>query len=276
VVQFIFRQIEYSKTGQLSLDPTLLNRVTGFLGHWMTFSGVLLLVWCAAIPALAVLARGWIAAVIMVGAGLLVSFTRGVWLAAAAGFAFVALTLPRRILAAVILPLIIVAVVSTPLIYRRIAMSFDVGLATNYSRMVYIDVGTKMIAARPLFGVGPERIQAEFPAYYAGDALETFYSGHLHNNFLQIAAERGLIALTAFLWFLAELYRSLVSLLRLGDAVPRWAIFGALAALTGFIVAGLTEYNFGDSEVLVLFLFLVSIPFGLTSNVQEDPDRQQG
>ena len=56
----------------------------------------------------------------------------------------------------------------------------------------------------------------------------------------------------------------------------RWITLGAVAALTGFVVSGLTEYNFGDSEVLVLLLFIVSIPFGLASHVQKDPHSQQG
>jgi hypothetical protein len=42
----------------------------------------------------------------------------------------------------------------------------------------------------------------------------------------------------------------------------RWSIISALAALTGFIVAGFFEYNFGDSEVLMLLVFIVSVPYG--------------
>jgi hypothetical protein len=36
-----------------------------------------------------------------------------------------------------------------------------------------------------------------------------------------------------------------------------------LAVLTAVLTAGLFEYNFGDSEVLMLFMFLVSIPYGM-------------
>ena len=101
-------------------------------------------------------------------------------------------------------------------------------------------------------------------------------TGHLHNNILQIAAERGLLCLAAFLWFFVELYRSLLRQLKNSDDDTRWVTLGAVAALTGFVISGLTEYNFGDSEVLVLLLFIVSIPFGLASHVQEDPHSQQG
>ena len=46
-------------------------------------------------------------------------------------------------------------------------------------------------------------------------------------------------------------------------AHSRWAILSALGAMTGFCVAGFFEYNFGDSEVLLLLLFIVSLPYGM-------------
>lgn len=275
IVQFGVAEAAFLRTGDIADDPTLLNRITGPLGHWMTFSGVQLLVWCAAIPAIAIFSRKWIVAVSMISIAIVLSNTRGVWLGAAAGFAFVAIALPRRVVATVLLPVLVVGLVTSPLVYRRVRMSFDTRLATNYSRMVYFSVGTQMIKDHPLLGVGPERVDDEFPKYYKGD-LKNFYYGHLHNNFLQIGAERGLLCLAAFLWLLVELYRSLLHFFKRSDEEARWPILGSLAALTGFVVSGLTEYNFGDSEVLVLLLFVISIPFGLASHVQEDPDSQPG
>jgi hypothetical protein len=35
----------------------------------------------------------------------------------------------------------------------------------------------------------------------------------------------------------------------------------ALAAVASMLAAGLFEYNFGDSEFLMLFLVLVTVPF---------------
>lgn len=272
--QFVAKEMNYQTTGIQADDPTLVNRVTGTLSHWMTFSGVQLLVWCAAVPALIALNRKWLPAVFIVGTAIAVSNTRSVWLAAATGFAFVAFALPRRLLARVLIPMIVVGLALSPIIYRRVSTSFDKTLSTNYSRAAYRTVGIEMIKDHPIFGVGPERIDDEFPKYYNGPDLG-FY-GHLHNNFIQIAAERGLICLVAFLWFFLELYRSLLRQLKNTDEDAQWVSLGALAALTGFMVAGLYEFNFGDSEVLVLLLFLVSVPFGLATHVQEDPDRQQG
>jgi O-antigen ligase len=274
LVQFAIAEVTFLKTGLLADDPTLINRITGPLGHWMTFSGVQLLVWCAAVPATVFLGRKWIAAVILSGIAIVLSNTRGVWLGAAAGFAFVAWALPKRLIVIAIVSLLIVGAAASPIIYRRISMSLDPTLSTNYSRKAYWSAGTKMIEEHPLLGVGPERIGEEFPKYYTGPTVD--YFGHLHNNFLQIAAERGLLGFAAFVWFLAEVYRSLLSRLRESEEDTWWITLGSLAALTGFVVAGMTEYNFGDSEVLVLLLFLVSVPIGLTAHVQKDPDSEPG
>jgi putative inorganic carbon (hco3(-)) transporter len=273
ITQFVLKEMTYLRTGNLASDPTLLDRITGTLGHVMTFSGVELLVWCAALPAISFLSRKWIAAFSVVSIAIVLSNTRGVWLGALAGFAFLALALPRKIVIAVLILIVTATIAASPFIYRRLSMSLDPTLATNYSRVRYLAAGAKMIKAHPFFGVGPERIGREFKNYDTGAAPD-FYTGHLHNNILQIAAERGLLCLAAFLWFLVELYRSLLRQLKKSTDNTRWVTLGSLAALTGFVISGLTEYNFGDSEVLVLLLFLVSIPFGLSTHVQEDPYSQ--
>src|SRR4029450_2039771 len=108
IVQFAIAESTFLRTGQLADDPTLLNRITGPLGHWLTFSGVQLLAWCAAVPATVVLGRKWIGAVLISGIAIILSNTRGVWLGAAAGIAFIAWALPRRLLAVGAVSLLIV------------------------------------------------------------------------------------------------------------------------------------------------------------------------
>jgi hypothetical protein len=49
----------------------------------------------------------------------------------------------------------------------------------------------------------------------------------------------------------------------LGPGAPRATalVVGSLASVTGFHVAGLFEYTFGDSEVLMLVYFLMALPY---------------
>ena len=82
---------------------------------------------------------------------------------------------------------------------------------------------------------------------------------HLHNVPLQIAAERGLPALAIWIAFIAVLAYSLFRIFR-SERDQTLAAAG-LAAIAGMLSAGLFEYNFGDSEFLMLFLVLVTLPF---------------
>ncbi len=263
VVQFGLGYQEFVLTRALEDDPTVLARATGFMGHWMTYSGEQLLVWCGAVPALAILGSRWILPLSIVGIGIVASFTRSVWIGAIFGLSTVALTIPRKTLIKLVIPLSVVILVSSPLIYHRLSMSAEAGFGPDVGRLALIETGLQMVRDHPLFGVGPQRIETEFVGYYDGDNLDTFYYGHMHNNVLQIAAERGLICLITFVWFFVELFRGLLRLKGAEDPTLRWVSLSALAALTGFLVAGLFEYNFGDSEVLMLLLFIVSMPFGL-------------
>jgi putative inorganic carbon (hco3(-)) transporter len=265
--QFVIAYIHFLSTQNLADDPTVLARITGFMGHWMTFSGEQLLVWCAAIPAVLMLGRRWMIPLGVVGTALLLSFTRSAWLGAAAGFVVLALLMPRKILISAALPLAIVAAGTSGLIYHRLSLSFnEKQFGPDTGRLKLFIGGVRMIKDHPLFGVGPERIHTEFPRYYGGADLAepNFYYGHLENNIVQLAAERGLLCLTAFLWFIFELYASLLKMLKTASGDIRWTVLSALSALTGFMIAGLFSYNFGDSEVLLLLLFIVSLPYGVT------------
>jgi O-antigen ligase len=82
---------------------------------------------------------------------------------------------------------------------------------------------------------------------------------HLHNVPMQIAAERGLPALAAWLVFVGILAVDLLRLLRASR--HRSVAAAGLAALVAMLTAGFFEYNFGDSEFLMLFLVLVTLPY---------------
>jgi putative inorganic carbon (HCO3(-)) transporter len=273
LVQFSTAYVRFLSTQNLADDPTVLARITGFMGHWMTFGGEQLLVWCAAVPAVTILGRRWRIPLGIVGAALVLSFTRSVWLGAMAGFIAAMLSMPRKTVIGVYLPIAIVAAGASGLIYHRLSLSFkQQAFAPDSGRFELFIGGVRMVKDHPLFGVGPERIHTEFPRYYRGSDLANanFYYGHLENNFLQLAAERGLLCLAAFLWFIFELYAGLIEMLKKAQDETRWVVLSALSALTGFITAGFFTYNFGDSEVLLLLLFIVSLPYGIIRAVSTE------
>jgi hypothetical protein len=83
---------------------------------------------------------------------------------------------------------------------------------------------------------------------------------------VQLAAERGLPALLAWLWFIAvagrDLWRQAKRSVPLGDSRMTQGLAAiGLAVLVAAVAAGQFEHNFGDSEFLVLFLGLITLPF---------------
>jgi O-antigen ligase len=143
-------------------------------------------------------------------------------------------------------------------IRQRAFSMFDLNDPTNRDRRAMLKVGAGMIQDHPFFGVGPEMIQREYARYRPPDAVNPT-NQHLHNVPVQIAAERGLPALFVWIWFVAVALRDLLRQLRHGPAKSVAA--AGLAAVIGMLVAGLFEYNFGDSEFLMLFLGLITLPY---------------
>jgi hypothetical protein len=41
----------------------------------------------------------------------------------------------------------------------------------------------------------------------------------------------------------------------------RALVVGAIAAITGFLIGGLSEYNFGDAEVVMVAWVLMALPW---------------
>ena len=118
--------------------------------------------------------------------------------------------------------------------------------------------GLHIIKDDPLTGVGPDMVIQVYPHYRDPRAVKQL-NPHLHNVPLQIAAERGLPALAMWLWFVYRLLADFVRR-RKTTAMPSLAT-AALACVVAMVTAGMFEYNFGDSEFLMLFLLLIALPY---------------
>jgi len=119
-----------------------------------------------------------------------------------------------------------------------------------------------MIADHPLMGVGPDQIKVVYAKYRDPLAVEPV-NFHLHNVPVQIAAERGLPALATWIAFIATLMVGLIKRLKIPEA--RLTAATALASIVAMLAAGQFEYNFGDSEFLMLFLVLMTLPYAATA-----------
>jgi O-antigen ligase len=249
--------VQYSILNFDSLE----RRVQGTLSHWMTYSGTLMLVICAAVARLLYdrRDRGWAAVVIpALIVSLIVTFTRSALVGLAAGVGVLFLLRDFRLLALLPIGLAAALALAPADITRRIYSIADLNDPTNRDRVAMLEAGIEIVKDYPLTGVGPDMIKEVYPNYRVPTALMPV-TPHLHNVPLQIAAERGLPALAVWIWFVVVALRSLVRSLH----TTRYKVLVAasIGATVAMLTAGMFEYNFGDSEFLMLFLVLLTLPF---------------
>ncbi len=238
-------------------------RPRGSLGHYMTYSGLIMLVVCAAVGRLVFGAknRAWFALVMpALLVALAVTFTRSAWVGACVGVSLLFILRDFRLLGAVPVIVALFFALAPESLSQRMVSTFDLQDPTNRDRVAMLRMGAAIVRDHPWTGVGPNMIERVYPQYRPADAVQVV-NVHLHNVPMQIAAERGLPALGAWVWLVLTMLVGLWRILRRGVVQERTLAATALAAVAAMLTAGVFEHNFGDSEFLMLFLVLVTLPF---------------
>jgi O-antigen ligase len=242
------------------------DRAHGFFSIYMTLAGVLTVVLLATLPRLfgRERQRWMLPAWALSAMGLVLTLTRGAWLGFLVGATALSFFLRRFwglvAMGGVLLLALLLLPPSGPLQGRFRNLEDP---TTMRERLYMWQSGFGIVRDHPLTGVGPGQVKAVYPRYARPEAVRKTTS-HVHNTPLQIAAERGLLGLGAWLWLWIGFFREGVRCLRrLGpaEARERTLVAGSLAAALGFLVAGLFEYNFGDSEVVLVAYAVMALPF---------------
>jgi O-antigen ligase len=241
------------------------ERIRGFMGHYMTEAGILLL-FCSLALSIVFFSREksrwlWALALVLALFCLVLTMTRSAWIGffVVVGFVLVLYKPITLVLVPVLAGLLFLA--SPQSIKNRALSIFDPGMYSNQERIEYFKAGIQIIKEHPLLGTGPDTVDMVFKNPKYGLTETAKRNVHLHNNFIQIAAERGIPTLLVWLVFLIWTFLSLLRLLRNKTPALYPLTAGALAVLVALVTAGFFEYNFADSEITILFLFLITAPF---------------
>jgi len=149
----------------------------------------------------------------------------------------------------------------TSLVHRsRILSIWDPYLPSNYVRFSLWKAGWKIFLDHPVFGVGDIDLAVLYKQYKS--KYEKEIQGHMHNNFVHILVTMGLFGLLAFCYLLYRLFKIEFNIYRKLKDVPFASSYalGTIAALSTIVIAGLTEMNFFDHEIITLLWFT----FGLS------------
>jgi putative inorganic carbon (HCO3(-)) transporter len=242
-------------------------RAHGFYSIYMTLAGVLTIILAMTLPRLAGFGRrawwavpGWLAGVAALG----LTFVRGAWIAFAMAVAAGILTRRRHVLilggAAVAAVLFALAM---PGVMPRARSIGDANDPTTRERLAMFDAGKRLLQEHPITGIGPGQVKHAYPVYAPPDAVRRSTS-HLHNSPLQVAVERGVPGLALWLAIWAVFF---VRASRIAASLPpgddRALVLGCIIAIGAFLVGGLFEHNFGDTEVLLVAASIMALPFAI-------------
>ena len=264
--------------GILQFDD-LGQRPRGSLGLYMTYSGQLMLIACLAAARIMFRRQDRVWAILVMPAliaALVTTMSRNAWVGACAGIGLLFLIRDFRLVALAPVVAALFFVFAPAKISDRLWSTFQVtqsrnqtetttaSVLSNQDRLAMVRSGFRIIRDHPLTGVGPDMLIQVYPVYRDARAVSQL-NPHLHNVPLQIAAERGLPALAAWLWFIVVLVADFARQRRVpGAPHDRSRAFlpnAGLACVAAMLAAGLFEHNFGDSEFLMLFLLLVTLPY---------------
>jgi O-antigen ligase len=213
----------------------------------------------------------------VMGAALIMSWSRGAWLGFAAAFILMSLAYSQRgvallallcLLAALVLLLGSIQALPQSIIQRITGFLpylhvFDVrGVKltdANYAvveRMAHWQAAWGMFNDRPWLGVGIGNYEPVYPAYSVqGWPLAL---GHAHNYYLNIAAEAGLIGLGAYLILWGAAFWQAWKVTRIAQGYWR----GMAAGILG-VLAHLSVHNFFDNLYVHNMYLHVAILLGL-------------
>ena len=244
------------------------RRPQGALTHYMTYSGLLMVVSVVATARVLFHAkdRTWSALVMpALLVALALTLTRSAWVGTCVGLSLLLVLKDFRLLAALPVLAALFFGFAPPQVTDRLYSTFDLQDPTNRDRLAMARTGVRIIQDYPLTGVGPNMVQEVYADYRDANAVQST-NPHLHNVPMQIAAERGLPALALWLWFVLSVVVS--SFRRLQTTTYKSLPAGGLAALAAMLAAGLFEYNFGDSEFLMMLLVVITLPYAADTSEQ--------
>jgi O-antigen ligase len=246
------------------------GRIMGFAGHWMTFGGeemIVLLLLLSFLFFSPPSRAKWLlgACVPVIWISIVLGLTRSIFLLGVpVGVAYLLWNWKKWSLGVLAGAAVLVFTVSPVQVRERVTSVVHphVKLDSNKQRVITRRTGWRMVEAHPWFGLGPEQVGKQFLRYVPPDVplpLPKGYYGHLHNIYLQYAAERGIPTMLLMMWLIFKALHDFRRPIGSPEAERiKYVLHGAIAVILALLAEGFFEYNLGDSEVLTMFFVVVA------------------
>ena len=256
---------------ELKLDRGKPFRAEGTLGHYVVFAEMLMQIGCMAWALFLSTRRGqtgWklVLAVTFAGisAALFATSTRAAVGGLLLGCVMSLLLLTTRkvrIAGMILLVLVLAGAILWIQDARRSERVDGSDLSTHFRVLMWED-GIRLVREHPWFGVGMETVRMHYREWNIRGFIQYDVVSHFHSTFLQIAVERGIPALLAWLWFCGAYFVFLWRLIRRLKNQSRFAsgvAIGVLAAFLAFSFTGCFHYNLGEESLAMITFFYFGI-----------------
>lgn len=253
------------------------TRAAGFYGHYTTFAEALQLI-ASLTLGLMILGPGgpfsrarmlMAAALIAYLAALFLTVTRASWLSflISAGVMILIAASRRTVLICVAIGIPVVIGGLVFLQQKRQVSFFDSADGSTQWRMIVWREGFELLTGSPrhlAVGVGMDSIKTHSREWHLFDDGRQ-PMGHMHSDYLQIAIERGVPALIAWLAWMMIYLKMLWTGLK--DRATEWpgrgVLLGAFGGTIGFLTSGIVHYNWGDSEVVMILYLIMGLSLAI-------------
>jgi hypothetical protein len=246
-------------------------RAAGTLGHYVVFAEMLMQIGCMAWALLLSMRHGQMAwrtglavAFVAITAALFATETRAALGGLVLGCIVSLLLLSgRKVRIAGIATMVVILAVATLWIQhsRKVDWVDRNDIGTHFRVLMWED-GVRLVREHPWFGVGMETVRLHYREWNIRGFIQYDVISHFHSTLLQIAVERGMPAMLAWLWFCVAYFVFLWRLIGRLQCQNRFACgvaVGTLAAFLAFTFTSFFHYNLGEESLAMITFFYVGI-----------------
>ncbi len=253
--------------------------VHGSLSNLMTYVQILMLIACMGFSwAIFNSKRSrnliWVG-LILIGIAIVLTLNRQSWLGLFVAMTFLLFN-KKRVYSLIPVFLAVLVFMFGPQTLRdRIESITNLKHSSNHERVLMWKAGLDILKDHPFTGCG-FKCQFVIADKYPEHPILRKYT-HMHNSPVQLAVDTGILGLMTWISIWIVFFLSLTKELREIDktSVEYFIALGSGAAIIAFLVAGMFENNFYDSEIIILVYFIMALPFVSSSSsrpVSSKPD----
>lgn len=264
--RFILKIPPSTSFTDLELNANMPGRVFSFFDNPNAYANVLVF-FTPLMLMLGIYSRGrgkktlYFSAFLLGLAAMLMTYSRGAWLAFAVGTAVMIIMVKPRLIPVFIAVIVIMLPFLPANILNRLFTIFGSSDSSINSRTYIYTAVYRIIRDNPLTGVGLGTTVLKSVADNYGYYAAHFPFVHAHSIYMEIWAESGILAIISFIlamfFALKKGYRAAKS--EKSTPMIKGAAVGCMGGIVGSLVFGITDYAWSYPRVMALFWFLIAI-----------------